>query len=109
MLASTLMSAEIHVLKFLTGKYKGEEFPLGPDKDHFIVGRNSDSDLVLADDAVSRKHARFFAERQRVWVRDLGSRNGVAGTGSAVRRHCRRAGDRIALGGSRMSADLARA
>ncbi|MFY0537135.1 hypothetical protein [Nannocystis pusilla] len=24
------MSAEIHVLKFLTGKYKGEEFPSTP-------------------------------------------------------------------------------
>lgn len=102
------MSAEIHVLKFLTGKYKGEEFPLGPDQDHFIVGRNSDSDLVLADDAVSRKHARFFAERQRMWVRDVGSRNGVVVNGSVVRRHCLRAGDRIAIGGSLMSVVIAK-
>lgn len=102
------MSAEIHVLKFLTGKYRGEEFPLGPDRDHFVVGRNSDSDLVLADDAVSRKHARFFAERQRMWVRDLGSRNGVIVNGSVVRRHCLRVGDRIAIGGSLMSVVVAR-
>jgi pSer/pThr/pTyr-binding forkhead associated (FHA) protein len=102
------MSAEIHVLKFLTGKYKGEEFPLGPDRENYVVGRSSDSDLVLADDAVSRKHARFFAERQRMWVRDLGSRNGVVVNGTPVRRHCLRAGDRIAIGGSLMSVVVAK-
>jgi hypothetical protein len=108
MLEGALMSAEIHVLKFLTGKYKGEEFPLDADKDHYIVGRSSDSDLVLADDAVSRKHARFFAERQRVWVRDLGSRNGVHVNGNLIQRHCLRAGDRISIGGSLMSVVVAK-
>lgn len=102
------MSAEIHVLRFLTGKYKGEEFPLGPDRENFVVGRSSDSDLVLADDAVSRKHARFFLERQRMWVRDLGSRNGVVINGTAVRKHCLRAGDRIAIGSSLMSVVVAK-
>jgi hypothetical protein len=102
------MSAEIHVLKFLTGKYRGEEFPLDPEKAQYIVGRSSDSDLVLADDAVSRKHARFFSERQRMWVRDLGSRNGVLVNGTAVKRHCLRPGDRISIGGSLMSVVLAK-
>lgn len=102
------MGAEIHVLKFLTGKYKGEEFPLGPDKEFFVVGRSSESDLVLADDAVSRKHARFFVERQRMWVRDLGSRNGVVVNGSPVRKHCLRAGDKIAIGASLMSVVVAK-
>jgi hypothetical protein len=100
------MSAEIHVLKFLTGKYKGEEFPLGPDGERFIVGRSSDADLVLADDMVSRKHARFYIERRRTWVRDLCSRNGTLVNGAAVRRHCLRAGDRIAIGASLMSVQL---
>jgi hypothetical protein len=102
------MSAEIHVLKFLAGKYKGEEFPLGPDKDNYIVGRSSDSDLVLADDAVSRKHARFYAERSRVWLRDLGSRNGVLVNNTPTRHHCLRAGDKIAIGGSLMSVVVAK-
>lgn len=108
MLPLALMSAEIHVLRFLTGKYKGEEFPLGPDREHYIVGRSSDSDLVLADDAVSRKHARFFSERHRVWLRDLGSRNGTLVNGVAVRRHCLRPGDRITIGGSLMSVIVAK-
>ena len=97
------MSAEIHVLKFLSGKYKGEEFPLGPDRGHFIVGRSSEADLVLADDAVSRKHARFYIERRRTWVRDLCSRNGTLVNGAPVRRHCLRPGDRIVIGASLMS------
>lgn len=102
------MGAEIHVLKFLTGKYKGEEFPLGPDKDYFVVGRSSESDLVLADDAVSRKHARFFLERQRMWLRDLGSRNGVLVNGSLVRKHCLRGGDKISIGANLMSVVVAK-
>lgn len=102
------MSAEIHVLKFLTGKYKGEEFPLGPDGVQFIVGRSSEADLVLADDAVSRKHARFYVERRRVWVRDLGSHNGTLINGMPSKRHCLRAGDRVTIGASLMSVQLAR-
>lgn len=103
------MSAEIHVLKFLTGKYKGEEFPLGPDGGQFIVGRSAEADLVLADDAVSRKHARFFIERRRTWLRDLCSRNGTLVNGAPVRRHCLRAGDRIAIGASLISVALVKA
>ncbi len=102
------MSAEIHVLKFLTGKYKGEEFPLGPDGGHFIAGRSSDADLVLADDAVSRKHARFYIERRRTWVRDLGSRNGTLVNGVPIKRHCLRPGDRITLGASLVSVQIAK-
>lgn len=108
MLPGASMSAEIHVLKFLTGKYKGEEFPLGPDGGHFIAGRSSEADLVLADDAVSRKHARFYIERRRTWVRDLGSRNGTLVNGQPIKRHCLRAGDKIAIGASLMSVQVAR-
>ena len=102
------MSAEIHVLKFLTGKYKGEEFPLGPDSDACIAGRSSEADLVLADDAVSRKHARFYIERRRTWLRDLCSRNGTLVNGTPVKRHCLRPGDRISIGASLMSVQLAK-
>ena len=102
------MSAEIHVLKFLTGKYKGEEFQLDPDGRHFVAGRSSEADLVLADDAVSRKHARFYIERRRTWVRDLCSRNGTLVNGIAVKRHCLRPGDRISIGASLMSVQIAK-
>ncbi len=94
------MGSQVHVLRFLKGKYRGEEFPLGPDKKNFVVGRSSDVDLVLADDAVSRKHARIYGERGRMWLRDLGSRNGTSVNGDPISRHCLREGDRVVIGAS---------
>lgn len=95
----------VHVLRFVSGKYEGQEFPLEDGKT-YIAGRSSEVDLVLADDAVSRKHARFFKTRGRLWVRDLGSRNGTLINGESVARHCLRAGDRIAIGSSLARVDL---
>jgi pSer/pThr/pTyr-binding forkhead associated (FHA) protein len=90
--------ARITVLHFVHGKYEGLEFPL--DAESFVAGRSTEADLVLADDAVSRKHARFFAKRGRVWVRDLGSRNGTHVNGKQTLLHCLREGDRLAIGSS---------
>ena len=103
------MGEDVHVLRFLAGKYKGDEFPLVASDAGYVVGRSSEVDLVLADDAVSRKHARFYFERGRVWLRDLGSRNGTAVNGQRVLRHCLRSGDRIAIGSSLASVALVKA
>lgn len=89
----------VTVLRFVSGRYKGQDFPLD-DRRSYIAGRSSEVDLVLADDAVSRKHARFYPARGRIWVRDLGSRNGTIVNGEVVERHCLRDGDRIAIGSS---------
>lgn len=91
-------AAQVTVLHFVHGKYQGQEFPL--DAGNFIAGRSTEADLVLADDAVSRKHARFFATRGRFWVRDLGSRNGTVVNGRSVDVQCLRPGDRLAIGSS---------
>ncbi|MCA9693669.1 MAG: DUF4388 domain-containing protein [Nannocystaceae bacterium] len=101
------MGAQIHVLQFLSGKYRGKEFPLGPDQVNFIVGRSSDVDLVLGDDAVSRRHARIFLERGRTWMHDLGSRNGTIVNGAPARKHCLREGDRLVIGASLIGVALA--
>ncbi|MCB9566814.1 MAG: DUF4388 domain-containing protein [Myxococcales bacterium] len=103
------MGEDVHVLRFLSGKYKGDEFPLLPEQDGYVVGRSSEVDLVLADDAVSRKHARFFFECGRTWVRDLNSRNGTQVNGAARKRHCLREGDRIAIGSSLLTVALVKA
>jgi pSer/pThr/pTyr-binding forkhead associated (FHA) protein len=89
----------VTVLRFVSGRYRGQDFPLD-DRRSYIAGRSSEVDLVLADDAVSRKHARFYPTRGRIWVRDLGSRNGTIVNGQSVERHCLRDGDRIAIGSS---------
>ncbi len=89
----------VTVLHFVSGRYEGQDFPLD-DRRSYIAGRSTEVDLILADDAVSRKHARFYPSRGRIWVRDLGSRNGTIINGEAVERHCLREGDRIAIGSS---------
>ena len=89
----------VTVLRFVSGRYQGQDFPLD-DRRSYIAGRSTEVDLILADDAVSRKHARFYPSRGRIWVRDLGSRNGTIVNGEAVERHCLREGDRIAIGSS---------
>jgi pSer/pThr/pTyr-binding forkhead associated (FHA) protein len=89
---------QVHVLRFVAGKYDGQEFPL--DTGACIAGRSSEVDLVLADDAVSRKHVRLYKSRGHYWVRDLGSRNGTRVNGTVVQHAILRAGDRLALGSS---------
>ncbi len=42
-----------------------------------IVGRTGDSDLVLEDRKVSRKHAKIFKEGDSYFIEDLGSSNGT--------------------------------
>ena len=102
------MAEDVHVLRFLSGKYKGEEFPLTPDRGSYVIGRSSEVDLVLADDAVSRKHARIYFERGRAWIRDIGSQNGTQINGKPALRHCLRSGDRIAIGASLIGVALAK-
>ncbi len=97
--------APILVLHFVRGRYHGQEYPLDDGKS-VIAGRSTEADLVLADDAVSRKHARFYGARGRVWVRDLGSRNGTVVNGDRVEVHCLRSGDRIAIGSSLAKVEL---
>lgn len=89
----------VTVLHFVSGRYEGLDFPLD-DRRSYIAGRSSEVDLILADDAVSRKHARFYPSRGQIWVRDLGSRNGTVINGQSVERHMLREGDRIAIGSS---------
>ena len=91
-----MAESAVPVLSFLHGTYSGREFPL--DAGGAIAGRSSEADLVLADDAVSRKHVRFFSKRGRTWLRDLGSRNGTHVNGNPVELHCLREGDRLLVG-----------
>lgn len=42
-----------------------------------IIGRSLETDLSLTDDTVSHRHARIWDESGRLFIEDLGSRNGV--------------------------------
>lgn len=99
-------SSEVPALTFVAGSKPGELFPLGPEGESWVAGRSNDADLVLADDTVSRKHARIYQARGTLWVRDLGSRNGTQVNGRAVRQHRLRPGDRITIGANLLRLDL---
>ena len=51
---------------------------------HYVLGRHLESDIVLNDSNVSRKHAEFVCAAGEVIVRDLGSTNGTKVNGVGV-------------------------
>ena len=88
-----------YVLRFISGKYQGGEFPVQPGKE-IIVGRSSDLDMVLVEDMVSRKHARINLQNDGIWIEDLGSTNGTFVNGEKIKRARLKEGDRILIGTS---------
>jgi pSer/pThr/pTyr-binding forkhead associated (FHA) protein len=88
-----------YVLRFISGKYQGGEFPVMAGKE-IIVGRSSDLDMVLVEDMVSRKHARINLQADGIWIEDLGSTNGTFVNGEKIKRARLKEGDRILIGTS---------
>ena len=93
-----MSESPVTVLSFVHGKYSGRDYPI--EGENCIACRSTEADLVLADDAVSRKHVRFLSSRARVWLRDLRPRNGTLINGKSVQLHSLREGDRLAIGAS---------
>jgi hypothetical protein len=87
------------VLLIVSGRYQGAVVPL-PDEAEVVVGRESDLDLVLQEELVSRRHAKFTSRGGEVTVQDLGSTNGTFVNGQKVRRARLAPGDRILVGAS---------
>ena len=71
-------------------------FPLA--KDRVIIGRLGESDIVLADPGVSRRHAEVRAEDGQYVIADLGSTNGTMVNESTVGERILQEGDRITVG-----------
>lgn len=63
-----------------------------------VIGRASDSDIVLLEDCVSRRHARLFLEGDTAFVEDLGSSNGVLVNGARVQRSALGPADQVQVG-----------
>ena len=91
--------ARSFVLRFISGKYQGGEFPIGPEK-QVLIGRSSDLDMVLVEDMVSRKHARISMQGDQIWIEDLGSTNGTFVNGEKIKRSRLKEGDRVLVGTS---------
>ena len=79
----------------------------GPAFDHecltgtVTLGRGADSDVIVNDYSVSRRHARIESEGDGWVVEDLGARNGTFLDGTRISgRHALRNGSVITMGGT---------
>jgi hypothetical protein len=104
--AEQTAAGAVYALKFVSGRYEGGVYPLRPDRE-VVIGRQSELDLVLAEDLVSRKHARITVRGGEVTLQDLGSTNGTFVNGERVKKVRLSEGDRILIGGSLMKLVLA--
>lgn len=69
-----------------------------------VVGRDPECDLVVRDQAASRRHCRFVLDAGRARVVDLQSKNGVRLNGELIRGAREvRDGDVVVIGTSRIS------
>ncbi len=64
----------------------------------FTLGRQSDNDLVLLDNRISRRHASIIQDGEGFILQDDGSRHGTFVNGERVTSCTLRSGDRINLG-----------
>ena len=59
----------------LAGPTVGQSFLL--DRQTLTVGRGHESDIVLQDSSISRRHVQFSRQGNDDYIQDLGSRNGT--------------------------------
>lgn len=95
---SSMLARHEACLVVLYGEDLGRRIPLGP-RAAVVVGRTQDCQVVLDDETVSRRHARFASARGRYAVEDLGATNGVHVNDAAV-THARPLddGDQVRVG-----------
>jgi hypothetical protein len=68
-----------------------------------VIGRLSNSDVVLSDSNVSRRHAELKRDGGEWVIVDLGSTNGTLVNGKLAREHRLSDGDRLTIGTSEMT------
>jgi len=86
-------------IEFLSGSREGERVPLSSDS--IVIGRSSDADVTLPDEATSSRHAELVLEDGRWLIRDLNSSNGIEVNGEKVTAGWVARGDAIKIGNSR--------
>ena len=81
----------------ITGGF-GKAFRYEVEEGETVVGRETDVDLVLPNNSVSRKHAKLIREGQTIRIEDLGSRNGILVNSQRVERAEIEDGDVVSIG-----------
>jgi hypothetical protein len=67
-----------------------------------VIGRSKDCDIRISDPNISRRHAEVRQEGSTYWIVDLGSTNGIAVNGHALKRAKLDNEDRITLGSTEL-------
>ena len=83
-------------LIIIAGAHVGELHKIG--KARTLIGRSPGADIRVVDEGISREHAEFLLDGNRVSVRDLGSTNGTYRNGARVADSVIADGDKISLG-----------
>jgi pSer/pThr/pTyr-binding forkhead associated (FHA) protein len=63
------------------------------------IGRENNTDIVLDDPRVSRRHARLSYRQQQIWLTDLRSSNGTFVNGTPIQERALQPGDLLSFGG----------
>lgn len=79
-------SAAVPRLSIVSGPDRGRELMLREERS-YVLGREPGVDLQLADEDASRRHTRVVRKGSRLWVVDLGSRNGTRLDGRRLTPH----------------------
>ena len=88
------------VLVIRSGDLTGSRFTLS--KDVTLIGRHPESDILLDDITVSRRHAEVIKTASALIVRDLGSLNGTYVNQTRVDEFALKHGDELQVGKFRM-------
>lgn len=88
----------------LEGVLSGSFFPIG--EKEITIGRGEDRDIVVRDNAVSRKHCRIVLEEDGYYIVDEGSTNGTFVEGVRITREKLKNGDIIQIGETKMRFEL---
>lgn len=71
-------------LSVIQGPDRGQELVLIEERS-YVLGRDDEADLRLSDEDASRRHTRVVRRGSRLWVIDLGSKNGTRLDGRRLR------------------------
>ena len=83
------------------GEMEGKSFLL--DRPVITIGRGTESDVVINDASISRRHAQVLRQLNGNYVQDLASRNGTTVNGEPlVAPHLLQSGDIVCVGSIRL-------
>lgn len=82
----------------------GVKHPVNPPG--LVVGRGTEADLRINDPGVSRRHAQFLLDGQRLTVSDLGSTNGTLVDGNRAQQATLYDGSTVRIGNTTMTVSL---